>query len=52
VEELRGIGLDVPLAASLAHRLRERGVPLEGDILSAADLRAAISASRAGASGP
>jgi energy-coupling factor transporter ATPase len=52
VEELRGIGLDVPLAASLAHRLRERGVPLEGDILSGADLRAAISASRAGASGP
>jgi energy-coupling factor transporter ATPase len=52
VEELRGIGLDVPLAASLAHRLRERGVPLEGAILSGADLRAAISASRAGASGP
>src|ERR687894_573250 len=44
VEELREIGLDVPLAASLAHRLRTRGVPLEGDILSAADLRAAISA--------
>ncbi len=55
VEELREIGLDVPLAASLAHRLRARGVPLEGDILSEADLRAAISAlggSRAGASGP
>jgi energy-coupling factor transport system ATP-binding protein len=44
VEELREIGLDVPLAASLAHRLRTRGVPLEGDILGAADLRAAISA--------
>jgi energy-coupling factor transport system ATP-binding protein len=55
VEELREIGLDVPLAASLAHRLRARGVPLEGDILNEADLRAAISAlggSRAGASGP
>ena len=55
VEELRGIGLDVPLAASLAHRLRARGVPLEGDILNAADLRAAISdmrGSRAEASGP
>jgi energy-coupling factor transport system ATP-binding protein len=55
VEELREIGLDVPLAASLAHRLRGRGVPLEGDILNEADLRAAISAlggSRAGASGP
>jgi energy-coupling factor transport system ATP-binding protein len=44
VEELHEIGLDVPLAASLAHRLRTRGVPLEGDILGAADLRAAISA--------
>ena len=55
VEELRGIGLDVPLAASLAHRLRARGVPLDGEILNAADLRAAISAlggSRAEAPGP
>ena len=55
VEELREIGLDVPLAASLAHRLRARGVPLEGDVLNESDLRAAISAlgsSRAEASGP
>jgi energy-coupling factor transport system ATP-binding protein len=55
VDELREIGLDVPLAASLAHRLRTRGVPLEGEILNAADLRAAISAlagPRAKASGP
>jgi energy-coupling factor transporter ATPase len=55
VEELREIGLDVPLAASLAHRLRKRGVSLEGDILNEADLRAAISAlagPRAEASGP
>ena len=55
VEELRKVGLDVPLAASIAHRLRSRGVPLAGDILDAADLRAAISAlkeSRAEASGP
>jgi energy-coupling factor transporter ATPase len=55
VEELREIGLDVPLAASLAHRLRNRGVSLEGDILNEADLRAAISAlagPRAEASGP
>ena len=52
VEELREIGLDVPLAASLAHRLRTRGVPLEGDILSAADLRVAISALAGPASGP
>jgi energy-coupling factor transporter ATPase len=55
VEELREIGLDVPLAASLANRLRSRGVPLEGDVLDAAGLRAAISAlsgPRAEASGP
>jgi len=55
VEELRGIGLDVPLAASLAHRLRSRGVLLAGDILSDADLREAISAlrsSRAESTGP
>ena len=44
VEKLREVGLDVPLAASLAHRLRSRGVPLEGDVLNAADLREAISA--------
>jgi energy-coupling factor transport system ATP-binding protein len=43
VDELRKVGLDVPLAASLAHRLRSRGVPLEDDILNEADLRAALS---------
>jgi energy-coupling factor transport system ATP-binding protein len=55
VDELREIGLDVPLAASLAHRLRNRGLSLEGDILDEADLRAAISAltgPRAEAPGP
>ena len=55
VDELREIGLDVPLAASLAHRLRSRGVPLEGDILNPADLRVALSGlegSPAGISGP
>jgi energy-coupling factor transport system ATP-binding protein len=55
VDELREVGLDVPLAASLAHRLRNRGVSLEGDILNEADLRAALSAltgPRAEASGP
>jgi energy-coupling factor transporter ATPase len=54
VDELRRVGLDVPLGASLAHRLRSRGVSLRGDILNEADLRAAISAlmgSRAEASG-
>jgi energy-coupling factor transporter ATPase len=44
VEKLRKVGLDVPLAASLAHRLRGRGIPIEGDILNPADLRAALSA--------
>jgi energy-coupling factor transport system ATP-binding protein len=43
VDELREIGLDVPLAASLAHRLRSHGVSREGDILDPADLRAALS---------
>ena len=44
VDKLREVGLDVPLAASLAHRLRARGIPLEGDILNVEDLRAALSA--------
>jgi energy-coupling factor transport system ATP-binding protein len=43
VDKLREVGLDVPLAASLAHRLRSRGIPLEGDILNTEDLRAALS---------
>jgi len=43
VEKLREVGLDVPLAASLAHRLRARGISLEGDILNEADLRGALS---------
>jgi energy-coupling factor transport system ATP-binding protein len=55
VDELREIGLDVPLAASLAHRLRSRGVPVEGDILDLADLWASLTGLQdapAGASGP
>jgi len=43
VDRLREVGLDVPLAASLAHRLRARGIPLEGDILNLEDLHAALS---------
>jgi energy-coupling factor transport system ATP-binding protein len=43
VERLREVGLDVPLAASLAHRLRARGFRLEGDILNEADLRISLS---------
>jgi energy-coupling factor transport system ATP-binding protein len=42
VEKLREIGLDVPLAASLAHRLRARGIPIGEDILNTSDLRAAL----------
>ena len=44
VEKLREVGLDVPLAASLAHRLRARGIPIGEDILNTSDLRAALSA--------
>jgi energy-coupling factor transporter ATPase len=44
VERLREVGLDVPLAASLAHRLRARGIPIDEDILNTADLRASLSA--------
>ena len=44
VEELREVGLDVPLAASLANRLRARGVRLGDDILNTENLRAALSA--------
>ena len=55
VDELRRVGLDVPLGASIAHRLRSRGVPLEGEILNEEDLRQAIStlkSPRAKAPGP
>ena len=44
VEKLREVVLDVPLAASLASRLRARGVPLGYGILNTEDLRAALSA--------
>jgi energy-coupling factor transport system ATP-binding protein len=44
VEKLREVGLDVPLAASLAHRLRARGIPIGEGILNTSDLRDALSA--------
>jgi energy-coupling factor transport system ATP-binding protein len=44
IDELRSIGLDVPLAASLAGRMRARGMLLRGDVLTEEDLRAALSA--------
>jgi energy-coupling factor transport system ATP-binding protein len=46
VEKLREVGLDVPLAVSLAHRLRARGIPIGEDILNTTDLRAALSAAK------
>src|SRR5215218_10772212 len=46
VEKLREIGLDVPVAASLAYRLRSRGVPLEGDVLTGTDLHNVLAAVR------
>jgi energy-coupling factor transporter ATPase len=55
VDELRRVGLDVPLGASIAHRLRSHGVQLEGEILNEEDLRRAISTlkiPRAKAPGP
>ncbi len=48
VDELRAIGLDVPVAAGLAHRLRARGVPVAGDILSEEDLCAALAGLQSG----
>lgn len=42
VEKLRTVGLDVPLAASLAHRLRSHGVEIEDNILNDADLRSSL----------
>lgn len=44
VDDLRAAGLDVPLPASLADRLRGRGLPLHADVLTEADLREAVSA--------
>jgi energy-coupling factor transport system ATP-binding protein len=44
IEKLRQVGLDVPLAASLAYRLRARGIPIREDILNTSDLRTALSA--------
>jgi energy-coupling factor transport system ATP-binding protein len=51
VEKLREVGLDVPLAASLAHRLRARGISIGEDILNTSDLRAALTAAGPSPSG-
>ena len=51
VEKVREVGLDVPLAASLAHRLRARGISIGEDILNTSDLRAALTAAGPSPSG-
>ena len=38
VDELLELGLDVPVPAELAARLRRKGIPLEGDIISKEEL--------------
>jgi energy-coupling factor transport system ATP-binding protein len=42
VDRLREIGLDVPTAVSLAHRLRARGYPIEHGVMDEAGLRDAL----------
>lgn len=42
VDQLREIGLDVPIAVSLAHRLRARGYPIAADVMDEAGLRDAL----------
>lgn len=42
VERLRTYGLDAPLPARVAHELRLQGMPLEGEIVSAEELKEAL----------
>jgi energy-coupling factor transporter ATPase len=42
VDRLRQIGLDVPIAVSLAHRLRARGYSIDEDVLDEHGLRDAV----------
>jgi energy-coupling factor transport system ATP-binding protein len=44
VDQLRQIGLDVPTAVSLAHRLRERGYPIDDDVLDEQALTRSLTA--------
>ena len=39
VEGIKKIGLDVPIAVEIAHRLRKRGLPLPKEILNVQDLK-------------
>ncbi|MGD2176928.1 MAG: energy-coupling factor transporter ATPase [Anaerolineae bacterium] len=47
-EQLRELGLDVPLAAKIAHLLRQQGAELRTDLLTIQRLAAALSPSSAG----
>lgn len=49
-ETLDALGLGLPPAAAVARGLRRRGVPLPADLLTAAELAAALTAIREGAS--
>ena len=42
VEGIKKIGLDVPIAAEMAYRLRKKGIKLPKDILTVEDLSAAL----------
>lgn len=42
VERLKTMGLDVPLAAEIAHRLREKGFEIAGDIITDEELAVAL----------
>ena len=38
VKELKDMGLDVPVAAELAERLRQKGIPLPASIITEKEL--------------
>lgn len=42
VDELKAMGLDVPVAAEIAARLREKGIDLPGDIITKEELGEAL----------
>ena len=42
IDTLKKLRLDVPVAANLAHKLKDEGVNLEGDIIDDHELIAAI----------
>ena len=46
IEGTKDIGLDVPIAAEIAHRLRRKGFKLPKDIITAEDLAAALRVKR------